>query len=211
MRNFIDELAEDVRMQVPAASNPMIERVLKRTARAFYLDTWAWREDLEDESLEAESTQQAVSIPANTTLVGFSTLYTDSGRLAPATPRQLAAMWADYATRSGSPVAYRLDQSDTGSFLVYLQPTAEVPLYGQAVVAPTLRATQMPDRLLDLHGEILLNGALGLLFAMPHDWHSRVLAETHLKLFEYAKSHVKSSADDGNVTGVARRVRYGGY
>lgn len=90
--------------------------------------------------------------------------------------------------------------------------TATDAYYVRAAIKPTINATDVDDLIHNKFSELLYHGAKAFLFMTPRKpWTDLQLAQYHQSMFELGIPEARAKAADEFQTGVARKVKYGGY
>lgn len=205
-------LAPGILAAAPDAPDPTIERSLREAAREFCRVTQYWVEELSPVDLVADQGAYTLTLPSGSMLTDLNEVRADGRPLGATTRKKLTAGDSRWPDRAGTPREYYREGA-AGLRLVPKPATASTAgLTVHAVLGPGFDAAELPDLLVNDHGEALVHGALARLLAIPgKSWSDGGLAAYHSTMFLEAMREASSRAADGYVTGTPRKVRYGGY
>lgn len=212
----INELMGSVFASASNVPDMIAEDALRHASRELCRESRVWREDLEPVSMEAAQTQ-TLTLPDGAALVEILTaVHSLTGeRIMPTTPAALNVRRPGWRTETGVARNYYRNGTAELGFVPRaelasggVQPTVEL----RVALMPTLQGNTVGDLVMLNYGEVILNGALGRLLAMPgRDWTDTAAAGYHKGMFANEIALLTSRATDEHAMGVARTVSYGGY
>ena len=208
---LLEDLFPDVRIEIPEAPEMFIQRTLLRAAREFCMNSRYVREDVAIPLVDDTPDYLVTPTAGTEVLEVVSVLDQDGEPLTPKTPIQLDKLDPLWRTANGPPKFYI--NGTQGEIIITPRPLlAAGDLTVTVATQPTLIATDIDDRLGTKYGEALVFGALGRLFLMPRQkWTSKASAKDYLGLFMAKYAEAECKAVDNHTTGIARKVKYGGY
>ena len=211
----LTELVKDVQVIVPEVPKFVAERQLLRALRDFAEETRAWRVDIQVGTTASTATTDITSLlPTGTELVDIISMKNSAGG-APVEPVTYAYLDENVSDWRGQEALnanwFVLEDNNVIRFVYTPSATEANKYYVRAAVKPLLTATAIDDRVVNKYDEVLVDGALGRLLAMPRKpWTDFQLAEYHFVQFESAKAAARTRASEEFQTGVPRKVKYGG-
>lgn len=211
---LLDPMVTNIAIEIPESVGFISERMLLEAIREFCAQTTSWRVDMTpDLDYVASQSDYTLTFPTDTILVDIVTVQaTDGGlQLKPTTPSRLDREVSEWRKTTGAPFSYMLVDAVTIR-LVYTPPAAKTgALAIRLAVKPTLEATTIDDHLYDQYGDIFVHGALSKLYRIPRKaWSDPGLAGFHLSLFDQAIDKARGRSVDENLSGIVRKVKYGG-
>lgn len=158
-----------------------------RAAREICRATSLWRAALTAIDVVQGQAEYTLTPPADGHIVRIPALLYNNVLLRGMTEDRLSRFSDNWRNASGTPSAFVALTRET----VRLYPTPDTSLVAalepDVVIQPSLTATTVPDWLADQYEEILVDGALSWLFAMPlRDWYRPQAATYHRARFEQA-------------------------
>lgn len=187
----------------PGAVRAVVKRAIRRTAREFYRQTFAWRDVRAGLSLTPGQSAVGASYQDNAVdIVAILSVEIDGRPLQPLSRRP-----PDGTYNYAEPMAYYMASStDTtsGAFILVPGTTAGVAgtLAYEMALAPNLTADYFPDMTQYLYYEAIVDGALGKLLAQPAKPYSNpTLAQYHLKRFRAAIAQARATGKSGMQAG----------
>lgn len=209
----VTDLIPGIQINAPEATSLTIKRLIIEVVRDFCKVTKYWRQDLATVSLAADTATYALTLPADTELVDIKSVsYLNNADLTKKTIHQLRKIDPQYRTTNGTP--RHVTRTGVDTIRVYPVPSAAAAnvLTPYVALRPTLAATTIDDTIIDDHEETIRHGVLGRLFSLPRKaWTDNALAGFHLAAYENMRDTAAGEADDDRMTGVVRKMKYGGY
>lgn len=157
---------------------------LRQAARDLCRITGAWRVTLAPVSLVEAQRDYALPVPDGAEVCRVTQLWHEGRALTPVNRDDLNAYAPDWATHTHAEPSY-FYMPETGVVAVYPLPDGDATgaLVAEAVLRPTLAATDIPDHLA-YYEDILRHGALAWLFSLAaKPWFNPDAAGYHQKLF----------------------------
>ena len=199
---------------IPQASDIQVDRLLIEVARDFCDVTRAWKRTHTGLTITAGTLEVTLAPPTDGELVDVAQATLDGGApLDKKTQEQLDGIQPLWRTQAGTPGYVMLSDEALNAIRVAPLPstTYTAVFTVRAVYKPTLAATTLDDILVSKHSDALVAGTLGKLFIIPGaPWNDNALGAYYTSLYEEKRNAAKQTSADGRMTGVARRVRYGG-
>lgn len=199
----LDSFLPRVYLLCPGVPRELAERELLRCARAFCQKTQLLRRTL---AVAAEAGEAVVTLPAaeglgvvqvrGVEIVGL-------GYLEPVLESALDAGPAGWADETGMPRRFFCPEPDR--IRVLPTPAAPMVLRVTAVVAPTLAATSLPDRLLEDYGAAMEAGTAAALLLLPgQPWSNPEAAAAESALYHDGVGRALQRVANGHGVGAAR-------
>lgn len=189
------------------APDELLVSSYRTAARRFLTETRAWREVV---TATAVSTAvYTLNVPVDAEAFDFTQHETAEHKLLKMTHEQIANRAFSH---TGTPLAVRI--GDINQLIVAPDPLVDISssLVVRAVLRPTLTAESIPDDLIDRYSEVFEYGALERVFRVPgQEWTDFSASAFYAGLFREHTDIESARAADGNMRGIKRTVRYGGY
>lgn len=206
--------ARKLRISVPEAPWPVLRDALLSSARDFCRRTYAWRAVNEiDTTPNSYAYYAFLDTVADVVDFVLITNTTTGNEIKKKTPQQIVSEHgADLLTKVGEPeFAYLTGLVKNGVAFAPI-PDDVYRIHLEFAVIPLADNTPGLDDQLWTHYETpIIHGAMANLLEIPDkSWSDPRRAAYHRAEFEAAIPIAKSRAADGNMTGVVRKVRYGG-
>lgn len=211
----ITTLVPDIRAEIPWVPSFVAERYLIRAARVFCEETRAWRMDFLLSVVANVGTVSLVTkLPTNTELVDVISIKNVGGGepVKPRTFKWLDQNLSDWRSDTALNANYYLLDGNNTLRFVPTPSTTVASLYDVRVaVKPTRSASNFDDVLLNKFDNDLINGALGMLYAVPQkSWSDKSLASYYTVQFMDSIPTARAYAAEEFQTGTPRKVKYGG-
>jgi hypothetical protein len=211
----ITDLVPRVRAVVPMLPSFVAQQYILQASRDFFEFTRAWRTSFNlDETASTATYDISADLPTGTELVDVISIKPQAGgaRLTPTTFVWLDEEITDWRnTEANDANWYVIDSNNTLRLIYTPSTTTTDKYYVRVAVKPTFSATTIDDLMNNKYDQALIDGAVGLLSAIPNKpWSSGEMAAFHLSKFEAAKIEGESQANDENQKGARRKMRYGG-
>lgn len=176
-------------------------RHLRLAARDFFERTGVWEETLPEVSTTDDTTVYPLPVTDGAELARLLDVSVDGEPVDElVTPSQGAKYLRDEPDCSA---AWVIEQRDLGLYMP--DPVADVAIVVQAVLRPTLAATEVPDAYADQHIEVIVHGALARLLALPRvPWQSVQDAGIERAAFNDAITAAAGHAGTGHLQGRLR-------
>lgn len=213
MATAILDLIPQVLASATMAPNQMVIRYIRDAAREFCRTTRAWKADVLNLTATADTANVTVTPPTDGVLIDISSAVLDENApLIKKTRKQLDVAFPKWRTETGMPTHITMSETRNDILLVKVPASTYTSMLDvNGVFMPSLTATTLDDTLVDTYGEDIVNGALHRLLRLPNKpWTDINQAQFYGILFDDAVCCARSEAADGNMTGVARKVQYGG-
>lgn len=204
----LQNLVEPILAIVPEAPEEAAIFAYRRAAREFFAETLAFLKELSFAAIAGE-TQTTLVPGTGLEVVDAIECWYGTTRLDKQTKKQFQRVYGNNA--SFTPATFRIDNPNL--LILMPGPTAGGAVIElSAVVRPTDAATTLDDAVVSKYREELECGAVARLLRMPKKaWTDYDGGREYEARFQYEIDRHRSRASDGNMKGVARRVRYGGY
>ena len=207
----LSSLSTLIVQQIPAVNDLLAERIVLETMRDFCTYTRQWRSS-QDLTVTAGTLNVVVTPPTDGELVDVVTCERDGEPILKKAHNQIKAIVPRWRTQPGAPKYVTIGDALNE---LYFVPTSETTLTAEMDTRlawkPILAATEIDDLLLSRHSDCFINGALGRLFVQPDQvWTDTTRANYYNELYEDAKELARSQAEDSHMTGVVRKIKYGG-
>jgi len=210
----ISSLVRNILLDIPEIPSFVAEKQYARALRELCEQARVWRVD---DTLTTTANQATLSVtpllPELTELVDIISVKPVSGAspVKPKTQKWLDENESDWRSSTGLTAHYYMLESD-GVLRLTPTPTSAVGYYVRAAVKPTEEVQDVSDLVINKYSELLISGAKGHLFMIPRKpWTDLKMAQYHRAVFMAGIPDARSEAADEFQTGVARKVKYGGY
>lgn len=209
MTTPVSDLRPSVLAHAHNAPGATVDRALIEAAREFCGQCNAWRADVEFNTVAGQP-GCTITPPTGGVLCDILTVRLSGvGTLTKCTVDQLDTEFTDGRESQGAPdFYYRGGRNE----IVFAPVPADVK-YGKlrGAFKPALNATVFDDRLVDDYSQVIINGAIAKVLAIPgKPWSNVGLAEYHERLFYSAFPEAKTHAAAEGTKSLARVVVYGG-
>jgi len=204
----LSDIVEAFYSYVGDAPDELLANMYRRAARTFFTATRAWREPVAA-TVGADTATYLLAAPAGAEVIDFTQMEAGDTRLQKMTLEQTRARTYQVL---GNPTAVRLGAIN--EVILMPDPGSDISatLTFRAVLRPTLAAQVIPDSESARFAEALEYGTLQNLLRLPgQDWTDLKLSLYYGELFQMEIDRHVSQGADGNMVGVHRTVRYGGY
>ena len=204
------ELAPEVLSVAAACPVPTIVRTLRATAIDLAQRTECMRFMIPKTYAPAGSATVEIPVPCDMVLVAPQRLTTGGGDyLEPISLGLLEGDMADLDT-VGTPTNWIRSSNSINQIILYPCPATDVYLTGQVAVKPSRDAQEIEEIYLDRYQQILVDGALARLLAVPSaPWYDGKVAAYHKSVYESQLDEARQVAEMDDVP--KRRVmKYGG-
>jgi hypothetical protein len=199
---------------IPQASDIQVDRLLIEVARNFCDMSRAWQRTHTGLTITAGTHEVTLAPPTDGELVDVVKASLDGNpSMIKATQAQLDQLHPGWRENAATPGYVMLSDENLNEILVAPLPSATYTsvFRVRAAYKPVLGATTLDDILVSKHSDALVEGTLGKLFIIPGaPWNDNALGAYYTSLYEEKRNAAKQTSADGRMTGVARRVRYGG-
>lgn len=198
---------------VPGCAELMVQQHIARVVRDFCHETKAWIHVCDSILLDEDESTYELTLPGGAEVVMVQSLKHKEHSLEPMTDRQMEREYVDWETeRCAIPDYYSLEMG--GRLRVWPTPGPSLEqrlLRARISLKPSLAMTGLPDTdLLEEYGEIISNGVLGNLMAVPNrEWADPNAAEFYRTSYQSQRDKAVVRERD-NRAYVRRRVSYGG-
>jgi hypothetical protein len=204
------DLIPSVAALAPSAPEPLVIRAYIDSAREFFRKTMAWVDQVDIDSVGATTDEYLLDLGDHKEVVDgvFVRYQNDEKGLTKITR---ASMVMRSTTTDNRPRWYRV----TGKKL-HLGPNTGTDVSAEITaillsLRPTLEATEIDDEVAEKFHEYLEAGALYRLLTMPNKpWTDVATAGMKYTQFQADIDEWRARAPDDGMTGIARRVKYGG-
>ncbi len=195
----IDLFVPGVAVNVPDASEPLIEQMVRRAAQEFCHETNIWSVWSDAESVSAGDFPYQIPIPSGARLVRIQRVQVDGADVSPLVEDDIEDLTETGTTAGG------YSATEPGQLSIYPVPENSVSIRVKASFAPTTTGTVVPSVLWQEYATAIESAATGLLLRMPgRAWTN--LAAAHECYLTYASYAVRaqSRADRSFVNGPRR-------
>lgn len=199
---------------VPGAPDITVGQALLLSMIEFCLKTNAWDEIQEPIALVDGQSEYEIETPTGARLVVVKNVWAINRELKPVTMTELQMLIPNWQeAQSTLPTCYNAPR-DQGSLTVYPIPYGAegAKLTIRAVYAPTLKATTLPDALINRYMEPIVSGAKARLMLAPgKSWSNPALAAYHQQQFDAGVIRAKTDVIHDKTQGVVRvkPIRFG--
>jgi hypothetical protein len=206
----IADAAQEVRVLIPEVTKNVLHMALLAAAREYCRRSLAWRSRNLVNTIAGTSSYEFWD-PLDAIIVDiFSPKLDTDISLTKAPDNKVDLIDMELLTKQDEP-EYIFFNGVENSVQLAPIPDAAYALTAQVALMPLPTSTVLNDDLWNRHSDAIIDGTLYRLYRMPNkSWSSQPLAGYHRVMFEDAIDHARSKAADGNMTGVPRKVRYGG-
>lgn len=197
---LVVDVIQELLLAVEGAPEPLAVTAYVEAARRLCRNAGVWRETV-SATLGSNTAEYLLTPPTD-------------GQVFDAVSVKLGEKWLDKRTREQLEV-YGLPGYRVFNNTLVLNPDPQADVSANLTIVARIRpirsATTLPDDLVDEHHDGLLHGALYRLLSYPNkSWSDYDMASFHYRRFnDYIDEWTSRAADDG-MTGVPRKVRYGG-
>jgi len=204
----IADLIEPLFPYCGAAPDELLITKYRESARAFLTKTRAWRVALVA-TQGANTGNYVLTVPTGAEAFDFSFARNNESKLTKLTLEQ--------SISRGDPLTGTARGARMGvlsAIVVMPDPGSDISalLTGSVMLRPTLTAAVLETDIADRYAEAIEFGALQRILRVPkEEWTDFEASLYYGALFEAAIEETSVLAADGNMHGVARTVRYGGY
>lgn len=211
----ISDLVKDVQATIPEIPSFIAIREYTRAAREFFEKTRAWREDIQLSTTASVATIDVSSlITSDTELVDVVSIKNSDGG-EPVVPRTIAWLdknLTDWRGEEATDAQWFTRESNNTIRLVYTpDATTANKYFARVAIKPTTAATVIDDLMANKYDEVLVQGTLSRLLALPRKpWTDPALAGYYRGLFELGIPAARTVAAEEHQTGQPRKVKYGG-
>ena len=210
----ISSLVKNILMDIPEIPGFIAQQQYARAMRELCEEARVWRVDATLTTVADTATLSLTPLlPELTELVDIISMKPVSGgaTVKPKTQAWLDVNEADWRADTALTAKYYVLNSD-GVLRLVPTPTSAVSYYVRAAVKPTQDVTDVSDLVVNKYSEALISGAKAYLFMQPRKpWTDLNMAQYHRAAFLAAIPEARANAADEFQTGVARKVKYGGY
>jgi len=190
---------------VRGASQPLVEQCLREAARELCSRTLVWQDSTRTISVIADQTPASYAIPeaSLTEAVQVIKVYSSTQTLSKATPDSLDMITAWEAQTAVEATHFFLP--DPATIRLYPIPTTSYTLYLRAAYRPSAAATGIADFLFEDYRDVIVSGALALLYTMPGQvWSNPKGADHHSEKFIAGIGAARGQLSRGHHYGVLR-------
>jgi hypothetical protein len=205
-------LRKQIIQHIPEANDPMIDRVFIETCRDFCEFTRAWRVT-QALTITADTLNVVVTPPTGGELVDVVDCETEDGKdITKATQTQIKQKVSKWRTAAGAPDFVTLgDALNELYFVPTSQTTLTTSVQTRMAFKPILSAVVFDELMISKYIDTLIAGTLARLYIMPKQvWTDGTLASYYTTKYDDERDDAKRKVTAGNMTGVSRKIRYGG-
>lgn len=188
--------------EVPGCPIPMMEDAVREACRVFSLDSWSVTEDMSLTVTAGVMSFPLVPLDAANEVLTVSTVVLDGSQVL--SPGRGGAVHR-FVPLQGCPAKYWVHRGQLSLFPV---PDRDYAVQLEAVIRPTLTATEVDDRYFEMR-DVVVRQALSILLLPRSPWTD--VERARVCLMEYnALVALYSMRDDTGDVGAERRVSPGG-
>ncbi len=204
---LISDLARLLQIRAREAPLVMLERVVRESSREFFRKSTAWRIDFGG-TITAGSATYAFTQPADSLIhdIIYAKLQTTNINLSYLRDAGKAYITPDWEASGVDPKFVTLIDNDT--FQLLPTPTADDVIEMKVVLSITRTATEVDDAIVEEFEDILMDGALYRLYAMPNEtWSDIKLSQLHHNKFAAGTAQAKLRVQESGTPG-ARKTAF---
>ncbi len=179
----IESLVPYIASEVKDAMFLVIERELIQTARKFFEQSMAWKDDKNLHAVVSGDEFVSLFIPDEANMVSVDYVLFDDLDIYPVTEYELNLTTPEWREDTGPPTNY-IVQLNEARLRLYPKSNLVGTIKYQLILKPSMSATEIPDFAVDQFIDVLIDGTLSRLYGMTgKSWSNPMEAERRGKMF----------------------------